>query len=128
MLHVSGHASQEELKLMLNLTRPRFFIPIHGEYRQLYHHALVAEMTGMSRDQILMAETGDIIALGEHSAEILGKAPVGRHFIDEGGIAALGRETGLCGGLSGAPAGRRSPDGRSADDPAIDGSRPGRGQ
>ncbi len=89
MLHVSGHASQEELKLMLNLTRPRFFIPIHGEYRQLYNHALVAQETGIPRDRILIAETGDVISLMEDSAEIGSKAPVGRRFIDQDGVAEL---------------------------------------
>ncbi len=89
MVHVSGHASQEELKLMLNLTRPLFFVPIHGEYRQLYSHALVAEETGFPRDRILMAETGDIIMLDSGSIEVAGKAPVGRRLIDAGGIAEL---------------------------------------
>jgi ribonuclease J len=87
MVHVSGHASQEELKLMLNLVRPRFFIPIHGEYRQLYNHALIAEETGIPRECILLAETGDIIGLSSDRIEIRGKAPVGRRFIDEGGLA-----------------------------------------
>ncbi len=89
MIHVSGHASQEELKLMINLTRPRFFIPIHGEFRQLYHHALVARETGISKDRILIAESGDIITLTPESAEIRGKAPVGRRLIDQDGQAEL---------------------------------------
>jgi ribonuclease J len=89
MVHVSGHASQEELKLMLNLTRPRFFIPIHGEYRQLYSHALIAEETGMRRQNIVIAETGDILALAPDSLEIRGRAPVGRRLIDAGGLAEL---------------------------------------
>jgi len=89
MVHVSGHASQEELKLMLNLTRPRFFIPIHGEYRQLYHHALIAQDIGIPKDRILIAETGDILGITPRAAEIVGKAPVGRRYIDEGGIAEL---------------------------------------
>ncbi len=89
MVHVSGHASQEELKLMINLTRPRFFIPIHGEFRQLYHHALVARETGISQDRIILAESGDIIAMSGESAEILGKAPVGRRLIDQDGQAEL---------------------------------------
>lgn len=89
MVHVSGHASQEELKLMLNLTRPRFFVPIHGEFRQLYHHALVARETGLPRERILLAETGDIMILTPDYAEIRGKAPVGRRFIDEGGLTEL---------------------------------------
>ena len=87
--HVSGHASQEELKLMLNLTRPQFFIPVHGEYRQLYAHTLLAREVGIPRDRILLAETGDIIVMKPDSIYIDGTAPVGRRFIDEGGIADL---------------------------------------
>lgn len=89
MVHVSGHASQEELKLMLNLVRPKFFIPIHGEYRQLYSHALIAEETGIPWQDILLAETGDIIALTQDAAEVRGRAPVGRRLIDAGGLAEL---------------------------------------
>jgi ribonuclease J len=86
-IHVSGHASQEELKLMLNLTRPRFFVPIHGEYRQLYHHTLVAQETGITKDRILLAETGDIITFTSDGAGIRGKAPVGRRLLDDSGMA-----------------------------------------
>jgi ribonuclease J len=89
VVHVSGHASQEELKMMLNLVRPRFFIPIHGEYRQLYNHALVAEETGMPWENILLAETGDIVGITPDAIEILDKAPVGRRLIDSGGLAEL---------------------------------------
>lgn len=89
MVHVSGHASREDLKLMLNLIRPRFFLPIHGEYRQLYNHALVAEETGIPSERILLAESGDIIALSSDVMEVRGRAPVGRRLIDAGGIAEL---------------------------------------
>ena len=89
MMHVSGHASQEELKLMINLTKPRFFIPVHGEYRQLYAHALLARDVGIPKERIILAETGDIIALSENSVWIDGKTAVGRRLIDEGGLAAL---------------------------------------
>jgi ribonuclease J len=89
MTHVSGHASQEELKLMMNLTRPLFFIPVHGEYRQLYAHARLAREVGIPEDRILMAETGDVIVLEPDSVRIEGKAEVGRRFIDEGGVADL---------------------------------------
>ena len=88
-MHVSGHASQEELKIMLNLTKPRYVVPIHGEYRQLYAHALLAEETGIPKDKILIAETGDIIHLGENHISVDGKAPFGRRLIDAGGIAEL---------------------------------------
>jgi ribonuclease J len=89
MTHVSGHASQEELKLMLNLTQPRYFIPVHGEYRQLYAHALLAREVGIPKERILLAETGDILVFEENSVRIEGKAPVGRRLIDEGGVAEL---------------------------------------
>jgi ribonuclease J len=85
-VHVSGHASEEELKLVTTLVKPRFFIPIHGTYRQLHRHAKVVEMTGVVRDRIIVAETGDIIRFGPESAEIVGKAPVGRVLIDEGSL------------------------------------------
>jgi ribonuclease J len=88
-IHASGHASQEELKLMLNLTRPKFFVPIHGEYRQLYNHALIAMETGLPKERILVVETGDVISLSSDSAKVVGKAPVGRRLIDEGGGAEL---------------------------------------
>jgi len=88
-MHVSGHASQEELKLMLNLTRPRYFIPVHGEYRQLYAHTLLAREVGIPAERIILAETGDVLALRPDSARIEGKAPVGRRFIDVGGVAEL---------------------------------------
>jgi len=89
MMHVSGHASQEELKLMLNLTRPKFFVPVHGEYRQLYAHSLLAREVGIPKERILLAETGDILVLEQETVRIEGKAPVGRRLIDEGGVAEL---------------------------------------
>jgi len=89
MLHVSGHASQEELKLMLNLTKPKFFIPVHGEYRQLYAHSLLAQEVGIPKERIIIAETGNIIAFESDHAFIEGKAAVGRRLIDQGGVADL---------------------------------------
>lgn len=81
-LHVSGHASQEELKIMLTLTRPRFFIPVHGEIRQLHNHAMLAERTGLPRERILMAESGDVLELDGKSATTSGRVQVGRVMID----------------------------------------------
>jgi ribonuclease J len=89
MMHVSGHGSQEELKIMLNLTRPKYFVPVHGEYRQLYAHALLAREVGIPKERILIAETGDVIVLNSDSVRIEGKATVGRRLIDEGGVAEL---------------------------------------
>ena len=80
--HVSGHASREELKIMLNLTRPRFFVPIHGEIRQLYSHARLAESTGLARNRILMAESGDVIELDAKSGRVARRVRAGRVFID----------------------------------------------
>jgi ribonuclease J len=84
-VHVSGHGSEEELKLVLALARPRYFIPIHGEYRQLSQHARVAERVFAGRDprpQILLAEDGDVLQFETDEARIAGKAPVGRVLID----------------------------------------------
>jgi ribonuclease J len=85
-VHVSGHASEEELKLVVTLVKPRYFIPIHGTYRQLHRHAQLVEKTSVVRDKTIVAETGDIIRFGPAEAEIVGKAPVGRVLIDEGSL------------------------------------------
>ncbi len=81
-IHVSGHASQEELKIMLNLTRPRYFIPIHGEYRQLHRHARLARDGGIPEERILMVEDGDQISFSRERAWRSGKISTGRVFID----------------------------------------------
>jgi len=85
-VHVSGHASEEELKLVATLVKPRYFIPIHGTYRQLHRHAKVVEKTGVVGERIIVAETGDIMRFSATGAEIVGKAPVGRVLIDEGSL------------------------------------------
>src|SRR5439155_27211497 len=64
-MHVSGHAAAEELKLMLNLIRPRWFIPIHGELRHLAHHARLAREVGIPDENILVCEDGDAVELGD---------------------------------------------------------------
>lgn len=84
-VHVSGHGSGEELKLILSLVRPRFFMPVHGEYRQLARHARVAEIvTGglPSPVKVLMAEDGDVVRLDAEGGRLQGKAPAGRVLID----------------------------------------------
>ena len=83
-IHASGHGFQADLKLMMNLTRPQFFVPIHGEYRQLKNHAELAWGQGLKEDQIGIIETGDILELRQDSMEVTGKIPVGRRFIDDG--------------------------------------------
>ncbi len=83
-VHVSGHASQEELKLIINLVKPRYFIPIHGEYRQLKLHAeLAASMKGVVGSAI-MIESGDVLEFDELGARKAGRVPVGRICIDSG--------------------------------------------
>ncbi len=81
-IHASGHASQEELKIMLNLTRPRYFIPIHGEYRQLHRHARLAREGGIPPDRVLLVEDGDRVEMGRDRGRIVDKVPTGRVFID----------------------------------------------
>ncbi len=83
-IHASGHGFRADLKLMMNLTRPRFFVPIHGEYRQLKNHAELARGQGLKDDQVRIIETGDVLELGQDSMEVTGKVPVGRRFIDDG--------------------------------------------
>jgi ribonuclease J len=94
-VHVSGHASVEEQKLMLSLVRPRYFVPIHGEYRQLAQHARVAGRVFAGRDprpEILLAENGDIIQVDADGARLAGKAPVGRILIDGTRTGEIGDE------------------------------------
>jgi ribonuclease J len=81
-IHVSGHASQEELKLIINLVKPRYFIPIHGEYRQLKRHAELAQSMHGAVGQVLMIESGDVLEFDELGARKAGKVAVGRRCID----------------------------------------------
>ena len=80
-VHVSGHGSEEELKLMLSLVRPRFFVPIHGEYRQLARHARVAKMVSPAT-KVVLAENGDVIRIDEEGARVSEKVAAGRILID----------------------------------------------
>lgn len=89
-VHVSGHASEEELKLILSLVKPQYFIPIHGMYRQMHRHARIAQKTGAVREKIIVAETGDILHFNGAGAEITGKAPVGKVLIDQGSLEEVG--------------------------------------
>lgn len=81
-VHVSGHASREELKIMLALTRPRYFIPVHGDFQHLSQHAQLAEDAGIPKERVLVVESGDIVSLTTEEARVEGKAPVGSIFID----------------------------------------------
>ena len=92
-VHVSGHGSEEELKLMLSLVRPRHFIPVHGEYRQLSQHARIAARVFAGRDpppKIMLIENGDILQFDAAGARVAGKAPAGRVLID--GTGEVGDE------------------------------------
>jgi len=89
-VHVSGHASQEDLKLMLNLTRPRYFIPVHGEYRHLLGHARLAETVGLTPDRIFLVEDGTGVEVTKTAARVLGRYPTGRVLVDGKGIGDIG--------------------------------------
>lgn len=88
-IHVSGHGRQEDLKIMYDAVRPKFLIPIHGETRQLYRHAEAARSWGVPRSQIVLAESGDVIALDESSFEIAEKITVGRTLLDDSGSGRI---------------------------------------
>jgi len=81
-IHVSGHASKEELKLMMNLVRPKYFIPIHGEYRHLKYHARLAEKSGILKDNVFILGDGEVLEINESGAAKAGKVNSGRVFID----------------------------------------------
>jgi ribonuclease J len=83
-VHVSGHASQEELKLIINLVKPRYFIPIHGEYRQLKLHAEMAASMKGSVENVVLIESGDVLEFDEQGARKVGRVNVGRVCIDSG--------------------------------------------
>lgn len=89
-VHVSGHASQEELKLMHNLVRPQYFIPVHGEYRHLVTHAKLAESLGMPKENIFIGENGQIIEFTKDGAGFGGKVTAGRVLIDGLGVGDVG--------------------------------------
>lgn len=88
-IHVSGHASKEELKLMLNIVRPRYFMPIHGEYRHLAFHAQLAEKVGIPKENIFILENGDILEISKEGARKNGKVNSGMVFIDGRGIGGV---------------------------------------
>ena len=89
-LHVSGHASQEEQKMMLALTKPKFFIPVHGEYRMLCKHAELGRMMGVAPNNIVIAENGRVIELSRKSVKAEDSVPAGRVFVDGAGVGDVG--------------------------------------
>ena len=90
MLHVSGHACQEELKIIHALTKPRFFIPLHGEQRMLQIHKRVAESMGMAPDHIVVAENGSVIELTSKRIKCETSVPAGEVFVDGSGVGEVG--------------------------------------
>lgn len=85
-IHVSGHASQEELKTMLHLTRPRYFVPVHGEYRHLVRHVQLARAVGIPDENCFLLEDGEVLELTAESARKIAPVPVGRVFVDGKGV------------------------------------------
>ena len=90
-VHVSGHASQEDLEQMIALTRPKYFMPVHGEYRHLLQHSRLAEKSGVPRDQIFLVEDGLGLELTKSGARVLTGYPAGRVFVDGKGIGDVGQ-------------------------------------
>jgi len=94
-VHVSGHGSEEELKLVLSLVRPRYFVPVHGEYRHLALHKRIAERVthGVSRPvDVMLIENGDILQFDDDGASVTGKAPTGRVLIDDTRVGEVADE------------------------------------
>ena len=90
-VHVSGHGAQEELKLMLSLLRPRFFIPVHGEYRQLVLHAKLAYTLGTPEDHIVVAEDGDLIEVTQEGIHLVDHTAAGNVFVDGLSVGDVGQ-------------------------------------
>ncbi len=90
-IHVSGHAFKEELKLMINLVKPKYFIPIHGEYRHLILHGRLAENVGIPKNRVLIAQNGNIIEFDAHGARIKENVSTGKVLVDGKGIGDVGR-------------------------------------
>ena len=89
-IHVSGHASKEELKLMLNMVKPKYFMPIHGEYRHLKYHYKLADKSGIPKENIFILEDGMVLEITANGAATRGKVNSGRVFIDGRGISGVG--------------------------------------
>ena len=89
-VHVSGHACQEELKLIHTLTKPKYFIPVHGEYRMLHRHAQLAVELGMKPDNAIILELGQAVELSEDEANIIGPMPTGSVMVDGLGVGDVG--------------------------------------
>ncbi|SEO94922.1 ribonuclease J [Propionispora vibrioides] len=89
-IHVSGHGSQEELKLILNLVRPKFFIPVHGEYRMLKFHGKLANEVGIPKENVFIGENGQVLEFTRETGRVSGKVTAGKIFVDGLGIGDVG--------------------------------------
>ncbi len=89
-VHVSGHAMRDELKMLISIAKPRAFIPVHGEYRHLMHHARLATDLGVPPESVLLAEDGDVVELTSTTIEFAGEVPAGYLYVD-GIVGDVGR-------------------------------------
>lgn len=89
-IHVSGHASQEELKMMHTLVKPKFFIPVHGEYRHLIKHARIAHELGMPKENIFVVENGSVVEIGKEQGVVANKVTAGKVLVDGLGVGDVG--------------------------------------
>lgn len=89
-IHVSGHPSQEELKLMINLVRPKFFVPVHGEYRMLIKHAELAKDVGVLPENVFVAENGQVLEFSRRSGRVAGRVTAGKVLVDGLGVGDVG--------------------------------------
>jgi ribonuclease J len=89
-VHVSGHASQEEMKLLLNLVKPKYFIPIHGELRHLHIHASLAREVGIPAEHIAVLENGQVVEFNERGMQVIERVPGGYVFVDGTGVGDIG--------------------------------------
>ncbi|MCL1791341.1 MAG: ribonuclease J [Peptococcaceae bacterium] len=89
-VHVSGHASQEDLKLILNVVKPKYFVPVHGEYRMLINHGRIAERLGIPSENIFIAENGSVIEFSRRGAGMAGKVSAGKILVDGLGVGDVG--------------------------------------
>ena len=91
-IHVSGHAAQEELKLVMNLVRPQYFIPVHGEQKHMRKHAILAQNVGMSHKNIMVPELGAVIEVSKNHIRRLSSVTAGKVFVDGSGVGDVGSE------------------------------------
>ena len=89
-VHVSGHACQEELKLMLNLVKPKYFIPVHGEQKHLYKHSVLAQTMGIPKENIIITGIGNVIELSDNKIALTETVPAGRVLVDGLGVGDVG--------------------------------------